>query len=132
MSPARRLAWVHLVYGLVAVLFGGLGGISMVLVTLHSHGCSGMASALAGVLLIALAVCGLPQAIVGLRFVRGAPRAGRALAWLSIVNLVLNLATMALFASSGVAIAGVALLPAIGVNVLTLMALRRESAQPSS
>jgi hypothetical protein len=132
MSLPRLLAWIHLVYGCVAVLVGGLGGVVALIDMQTARGCSGMVIGLYAVLLIALAAIGLPQAWCGWRYLRGAASGARWLALLSIVNLILNFATAALFTSGGVPDVGIALLPAVVVNVLTLIAMRRESAQPST
>jgi formate hydrogenlyase subunit 3/multisubunit Na+/H+ antiporter MnhD subunit len=126
MRLPRLLAWIHLVYGLAAMVFAGLGGVVMVTQALDNHGCAAMATAFAACFLIAMAICGLPQAFFARRYLRGHPHGARSLAWLSIVNLALNLATAGLFAAGGVPLAGVVLLPALAVNVLTLLAMRRE------
>ena len=126
---SRTLAWVHLVYGCVAALAGGLGGVAALLDLQTRRGCAGMAYALCAVTLIALAVLGLPQAVVGWMHVRGRPSGPAALRWLSIANLVVNAATIGLFAASGVPGVGLVLLPALAVNVLTLTALHRERIQ---
>ena len=126
MSSTRFLAWIHLVYGCVAVLVGGLGGVAALIDTQTKRGCSGMVLALYAIMLIALAAIGLPQAWCGWRYLRGAASAALWLAWLSVVNLLLNIATTALFVAGGAPIVGAVLLPAMFVNVLTLLAMRKE------
>ncbi len=128
MSLPRILAWIHLVYGLAALVGGGLGGIVLGMETLDSHGCSGMALLLSTILFGVLCLAGGPQAFFARRYLRGAPNAARALARLSIVNLVLNLALPGLIAAGGVPAAFLFFVPALVVNVLTLVVMRRDSA----
>ena len=132
MNPSRILAWIHVVYGCIAALVGGLGGIATLIEAQTKRGCSGMVLFFDALLLIALAVIGLPQAWCGWRYLRGAASGALWLGWLSLVNLLLNLATAVLFTAGGVPMVGAVLLPALLVNVLTLIAMRRESAQPST
>jgi len=129
---SRILAWIHLIYGCIAVLVGGLGGVAALIDTQTARGCSGMVLALYAILLIALAVIGLPQAWCGWRYLRGAARGALWLGGLSIVNILLNLGTAVLFTAGGVPMVGAVLLPALLVNVLTLIAMRKERNAVSS
>lgn len=127
MSLSRVLAWIHLVYGLVALVGGGLGGVLLGVEALDSRGC-GRSMGLFGwtILLSILCLAGAPQAWFARRYLRGAPNAARAMARLSIVNLVLNLVVPGLIAAGGVPAAFLFVVPALVVNVLTLVVMQHE------
>ena len=129
MNLPRLLAWIHLVYGLVALVGGGLGGVVLAVQTLDSHGCDGMALLVATILLAILCLAGAPQAFFARRYLRDAPNAARSMARLSVVNLALNLAVPGLIAAGGVPAAFLFVVPALVVNVLTLVVMRRDSAR---